>query len=255
MKAVCVLYQLKSLYVGGVVWNFSREAKAIANTFGYSEGKLRQYLSYIIKRGWASKRGRHTLVLRSRRVLTQEFGVSQYCHKVSTDHLYRLEEELTKLAVQENLGRQQHVIDTRLQDEYLAHNGKKRSSHLQPAARRRILRGFDLAAAQTSAKARYTAQVRTKSEVGVLNPFATLSRSGVARVFGRKSKAAGLRRVQKLKQHGLLSDCPHYVVIRPITLVEFKAMQRYAGGSHGAYRFYNGNLLKQLPNLLTVPSN
>ena len=253
LKAMAVWYQLKAVRVCGVIKDFGRHAKAIAAVFGYSERKLRTYVQYLRAKGYIEKSNRHDLVLRASRLAGKTYGVAKTYYRIPTHRLHQLELELRALALQENLERQQFTLRRKLQDQYLRDSGITTPSHLQPAARRRALRGYDSAKMQATVSqhvAREQQSASTPACKPTLNPFVTLSRQGIARALGRRSKATGVRYARKLQACGLLTETKHQLFVCDASLQEFGFM-REAGFDH-TYRFTNGQVFKSLPNQLTI---
>jgi hypothetical protein len=252
LKAVAVWYQLKTLRVCGVIKDFGRNAKAIAATFGYSERKLRTYVAYLTQRGHIERPDRHTLVLRSSRLLSTEYGVAKRCHKIGATDFHQLELVIQELALTENIERQAHTVKGKLQEQYLRNEGIPNSSNLQPAAKKRLMRGFNLAQEMEKAASHFVATVSTLALTPTLNPFVTLSRGGIARALGRRSKATGFRYAQKLRAAGLLTEQKHRVFVCDASVSEYYLMR--ASGYDSTFIYEKGKVYKALSNLLTLSS-
>jgi hypothetical protein len=258
LKAVAVWYQLKSLQVCGVIKDFGRHAKAIAANFGYSERKLRTYVAYLTERGYIERPNRHTLVLRASRLLGNEYSVAKTYYRIDATKLHQLELELRALALHENTRRQAYTLRHKLQEQYLRNQGIQNSSFLQPAAKRRVMRGFDLAQEVKKATTHFVATVPTLAQTPEINPFVTLSRAGISRMLSRSRKApglrygtaTGLRYAQKLRAAGLLTDRKHRVFVCDATLGEFHLMR--SNGYDATFIYEQGKVYKSLPNLISL---
>lgn len=250
LKAVAVWYQLKSLLVGGYIRDFGQNAKDIAATFGYSESKLRKYVAVLQAMGYIERPNRHDLVLRSSKLLGTNYGVAKTYYRVASNKLHQLELELRALALRENLERQTFVKNKKLQEQHLHDNGILISSNLQPAARRRALRGYSESKEQAKATSHFVRQSQSPVHTPALNPFVTLSRAGIARSLSRKSKATGHRYAAKLVAAGLMSEKANHVFVCDATLQEYGFM-RESGYDH-SFLFKNGQVVKALSNNIVL---
>lgn len=251
LKAVCVLYQLKSLYVGGYICQFGKQAKAIATRFGYSERKLRTYVALLQQLGYLSKPNRHDLRLRGSKRLGEDYGVATTYYRIPTAELANLELLVRAFAVQENLDRQTYTIEQKLKAHYLRDRGIFTSTH-QPAAVRRALRGFSVADARCTLTSRFVAAAENFEALPELNPFATLSRHGLARALSRKSKATGHRYALKMRQAGLLAEKPHRVFICDSSYQEFMRMRAALELDYSYQWAATGKVEKVLAHTLTL---
>ena len=250
LKAVAVWYQLKSLLVGGYIRNFGTHAKDIATTFGYSESKLRKYVAILTQRGLIERPNRHDLVLRASKALGAEYGVAKTYYRVASNKLHQIELELRALALRENLERQTFVKNKKLQEQHLRDNGIHISSNLQPAARRRALRGYSESKEQDKAASHFVRQCQSPVHAPTLNPFVTLSRAGIARSLSRKSKSTGHRYAAKLVAAGLMSEKANHVFVCDATLQEYGFM-RESGYDH-SFLYKNGQVMKALSNNIAL---
>ncbi len=261
LKAAAIFYQLKSLYVGGVIKNHPKQLQVIADTFGYSISKLRMYIDILVKKKLAVREGANDLRLRSVWQFAHQEGVSAKLRKwkVQKSELGSMEEILQSLALLENLKQQEHIFKGKVLDcELSATIGTSNLVNLQPSRRKKLEStlkpSFDKIVDKQ--QTRYLDTVaRLKSPSKDLFPFITLSRQGVANLFGRKSKSSGHRLVKKLAKSGLLYDTKNEVSIGSYTYEEYCMLQQTIIDYDYSYQFRSGEVVKVLPNSLRVRDN
>lgn len=201
-----VFFQLKSLYRGGMVRNYTKRYEAIAKEFGISVSKLRNYISILRKEGWVKKDHNGSLILSSRTYLTELYGVSKFCYKIKTEQLMKLEDIFKTLALQENLDKQKYVVTRKLVNRTIETEGKANSCQMLKKQLKlvnsRVKKNFDTIILKE--KERFERDIVNSIKTKQINPFLGFSRQGIAKIFNKKSKSSGQRLVSKLKKKELI---------------------------------------------------
>ncbi|QKG56981.1 hypothetical protein GKZ68_10300 [Hymenobacter sp. BRD128] len=257
LKAMTVLYQLKALFVGGVIQDFGQQAQHIAATYGYSISKLRSYVAVLCQMGLLTKPRRGTLVLASSRRIAAHHSLQvRGFHRLPSTQLTDLETRLRALALAENIDRQQYALEQKAITATLVSRGIPMPAHQQPQRLNHLKKTVQVAEAVGALQTRFTQEVATlafDSRKADFNPFATLSRKGIARALGRHSKATGLRYAKLLTKVQLLTDEPRRVFVCDATKQEYSLMQEGLFGFDYSFRHTRtGKVEKWLSNLLTV---
>jgi predicted transcriptional regulator len=256
LKTYAVFYQLKSLYVGGVIFNYKSRVKEIAQNFGYSERKLRTYVKLLLERGLVEVQNKHNLLLRGSRALAQEQEVSEKKYwRVAVRHLRYLETVLQALALEENLIKQRYTLKNRVVEDIIAtHVGiPNPATTLQPARYHKLRKTMvcDYEQVLQRTQSRYISDIASLQPLATkVFPWATLSRQGIAQVLHRKSKATGQRYAKKLAALGLLTEQRNSVFIGDFSYDEFQQLQKTVLNYNPTYHFKNGEVHKVLPNTL-----
>jgi hypothetical protein len=258
LKAVCVFYQLKSLYIGGIIHDYTKKYVEIANTFGYSDRKLRTYLKFLIQEGFATIDKNKSLVLISSKKVAQRFEASENrFYKIPADKLSDLENVMKALALEENIGRQDHIIEKKLLEIAFKEVGIKNPTILSASSYRRYRKAIlkDLPAKLEKYKKRYIETISNLLNPGdTFFPFATLTRQGIANCLGRKSKATGARYAKLLKSLDFLTDTSNVVHIGEFSYEDYLILLDSTDHDY-TYKLVKGILYKVLPNNISIKIN
>lgn len=259
LKSYAVFYQLKSLFVGGIVRDYRKKTKLIASTFGYGERKLRTYISLLVKNGLAEIVNRHHLVLRASKFVSSLHGVSKKKFwRVPASKVSELEDIFRVLALQENIKRQQFLLESKVVDCAISTcvGIPNPTTSLQPSRLRALRKAYaqDYDKLLNEQQTRYTDSVATLQvpKKDSIFPWATLSRQGVATVLNRKSKATGHKYAKRFAALGYIQDERNTVFVGDFSFTEFTELQETVLDHDYTFRYIDGGVYKVLPNLLTM---
>jgi hypothetical protein len=258
-KMISAFYQLKSLYVGGIIHNYSARAGEIAKTFSYSERKLRGLISDLRKANLVSVDANKSLILRSSKFLGESFKVStKRFYKIDVTRISDLEEILKGLVILDNIEQQVHILRDKVTTNSIYRSvGIYNPTTASPTHSKKMMKIFGKSYDRDLEfeKKRYTDRIANLQSVdnATLFPFATLTRQGIATVFGKKSKSTGHRWIQKLSKLNIVEDKNNnFVVVQEnVTWEDYAAMQQTVFGHDYSYKFKKGTIIKVLPNLVS----
>lgn len=254
IKAIGILYTLKGLHSGGYIKGFNAEAAAIANSFGFGRSKLLVYVKALVEMGLVERPNKKDLRLTSTKKVALHYGCCPdevaptwypRTYKIAIGHLDQIESELKALAIAENLNKQRITVAKKLADQHLLSRTSLPSSPT-PAARKRALRGYDPALA-LRASISLCEHNLFNDLPNAINPVCTLSRLGLARLFGRRSARTGTRTAKKLVAADPLSDSISRLRLHQMPLADF-LRARTKGIYSGAHSWYKGSVFRRLSN-------
>lgn len=260
LKSYAVFYQLKSLYVGGIIRDYRQKTIQIATTFGYSERKLRTYIGLLRDMGLLEVVNRRDLVLRASKFVSKTLGVSKKKFwRVPAAQVSSLEDILRVLALEEKMQQQAYRLESKLvNSEISSRVGIQKPTSLQPARLRMLRKAIvqDYGKLLQEKQQRYTEtianlQSKTPTKDSIF-PWATLSRQGIATVLNRKSKATGHKYAKRFAKLGFIQDTRNTVFIGDFSYEEYTEMQETVLGNDFSYQFVHGEVHKVLPNTITV---
>lgn len=261
LKAYAVFYQLKSLYVGGIIRNYRQKAIQIAQTFGYSERKLRTYIRVLSDMNLLEVVNRRDLVLRASKFVSKALGVSKKKFwRVPANQVSSLEDILRVLSLEEKILQQAYRLESKLVNSEISSRVgiQKPTSTLQPARLRMLRKAIvqDYGKLLQEKQQRYTETIANlQSPVPTTDsifPWATLSRQGIATVLNRKSKATGHKYAKRFAKLGFIEDVRNTVFIGDFSYEEYIEMQETVLHHDFSYKFVQGEVHKILPNIITI---
>jgi hypothetical protein len=257
LKTISVFYQLKSIYVGGIIHDFSSRAKEIATSFGYSERKLRTYVSELKDLGLVSVDGNKSLNLRSSKFVGELYSVAYTkFHKIKVDNISKLDQVLKGIAISENLVKQAYELKNKVINKAIAQSvGITTLTNYQPHLSKKLKKAFakqfdrDLVNFQK----RYTDSISNLQTPDMdLFPFITLTRQGIANMFGKVSKSTGHKYAKQLSGLGFIKDkrTKNVVIMEDATWEDYSLLQINVIGHDYSYKFDKVNriIYKVLPN-------
>lgn len=200
IKPIVVYYQLKSLYVGGVILNYRSRYQELADAFEISSSNLRGKIKQIIKLGLAESKGKH-LFLRSKRKLMDQYQTTRKTYKIECTP--DLEVVLKALACQENIEQQKYRTAKKIV-EYKLKDSKDKPKGYVRQVKRYVRNNFD----------NIVSIEKRRFQTSYINPFFTLSRKGIARVINRKSKSTGQRWAKKFISLGLMKESSNLILFK-----------------------------------------
>lgn len=257
LKAVAILYQLKSIYVGGIVLDYKKQLDVIADSFGYSKRKLTDYIKMLKEENLAVEDNNGRLSLRSSKHIAQYFGLGQTgFHKIMKSDLADIETYIKALSIQENLKTQEHNLHAKImQQEVKAKVGIINPAALNPAANRRMRKVLRNSMPELikNQQERYIQAITTfqKPEDDIF-PFITLSRQGIATAVSRKAKSTGHRLAKKMIKLGYITDKAVSYSAGSFTWTEYNLLQENVLGYNTSYTYKSGEIIKVMPNNISM---
>ncbi len=273
IPCVCTYLKLKTLYVGGVIFNFSSRTKEIAIKFNMGSSTLRDHINKLIKLGLVEKnKNNKSLILKSKRVLKELYNTSKFNYKVNKTegNLIDIKCVIDTLLIDELLERQnfklkQNILIERLvkksiitsqegkimrknPSKIVISNGKRR---LISKEKRFIESNFN--EIKLNEQSRFQSQVRntlfSNNNSSILlkkdfknNPFTTISRFHLAKSLSRKSSSTGSRRINKLKTKGFINDDTNSLIIsNQVDYIDINTMNDYNYYNELGYLFTKDN--------------
>lgn len=264
-----VFYHLKGVRVGGILLDYYKQLPTIAASFGYSVRKLREYIGRMRRKGWAQVHKGHLSLIATRRLGELIGCAGTRTHRVSLQELADIRQVIEARVVENNLRQQAHRVQGKLVDQAIRVSvGIPNPETLTASSRRRY--GRQLVGDPTKARHRATQRYErdlawstTPCTPATLNPDVTLSRRGLARLFGCRSSATGQRIAKRLEKAGMLRDESRLLYlggsyIGGIPYEEYQYLRATVLDYNPNYRFIplrdgsgQGVVARRLPNLLT----
>lgn len=257
LKAASILYQLKSIYVGGIIFDYKKQLDVIADSFGYSKRKLIDYIKMLKEESLAVEDNNGRLSLRSSKYIAQHFGLGQTgFHKIKKSDLADIETYIKALALQENLKTQEYNLEAKvMQKEIKAKVGIINPAALNAAADRRMRKAMRNSMPELikNQQERYIQAITTfqKPEDNIF-PFITLSRQGIAKVVNRKSKSTGHRLAKKMVKLGYIADKAVSYSAGSYTWTEYNLLQENVLAYNPSYTYKAGEIIKVMPNNISM---
>ncbi len=260
-KAVVMFYKLKSLYKSGVIKNYTRRYREIAEhpNVNCCESKLRASIRTLRDLGYVCKEGKN-LIIRSKFLLKEEFGVSKFSTKIECQDIKNLEYYLKRLIIEGNIEQQRvRVVEKIVADEYSV--GKEKGSPESKTfkqLKKFVSKDFNACLKRQQARYAHTVRNNLQSDNSNFYPFLTLSRKGIARNLGKRSKSTGSRYIKKFKDLGYIEkDEPNYIILESDVSYDYYLKFKYnyldslldsntTGCTH--MRFSKGRILLTLAN-------
>ena len=268
LKALAVFYCLKGSLTCGRIKQYFAHRGTLAASFGISPRTLDKYVGRLAELGYVRKHYRYAnaptsydFVLRASKQLAAESGTAEKAfHQLTFSTLRELVTKLTALGYSEKISQNKHAIAKKQQNNYLKSNRIPYSANLQPAARRRTLRGYD-AAAQAAYETTHFAQQVASADYStpiapIATPFADMSRNGMKKVFGCKSKTTCSRRLNAMREAGLIEVKKHRIATSfPAGLLDYALLRETTLKGDYSYQRIGGTIYKVLPDVVTfMPS-
>lgn len=222
LKMLVVFYQLKSLYVGGIIHDYTKKYDEISEKFGISNSKLRNYISILLKMGWVYKDKNKSLVIRSKKMLVDAYGISKYCYKIDVCSINDLENILKTLVLKENQDKQAYLLKKKFVERQLDKEGRASSSKMlakqTKVIKKYVNNNFDYLVEKEKKRLR---EIGLKencftliNELNKLNPFISNSRHTTSKLLNRKSKSTGSRYIKKLiSKNYINNDISNNIII------------------------------------------
>lgn len=248
LKAFCVFYSLKYLYSGGIILNISKRYQELSKKLQISETNLRSKVKYLIEIGLITKENNN--------LTFAGFSAIKKKYKIKTFKSFRLEYKNPKglevfikcAAIEENLKKQEYKLQQKILNEELRKFGKIEAKSIRKKIIKQLKSNIGILTENYKKREPSYSLNKTKLKNEV-NPVTTLSRLGVADLFGRKSKSTGTRFINKLKKYDcILEDNKRIdLVQRKFNYHMFRSLEL-----DSSYFIYKNNLYQRLPNKLTL---
>jgi len=261
LKNITTLYQLKALYNGGIILKIKDRYETIAKELGYGKTKLRENINNLVNWGLASYE-HGNLSLKNKYHLTERYGVSKYCYKVSItqNDLQNLEAVFKALAIYEAQQRQVFRITHKLIANQIREEGKTKPQapeKVKSLVRKNIRVNWEkimekktlafLRGLVSDKKPFSQAQAFTSKKP--INPLCSFSRIGVARILGKSSKSTGSRIMDDLISLGYATELNHALPVEKIEEEGFKVKYKE---SNPAYSFESQIVYYNLYRSITI---
>lgn len=260
LKAYAVFYQLKSLYVGGIILDYRRKTKEISSYFGYSERKLRTYITSLKAMNLVEVVNTKDLRLAGSKFLAQEWNASTKNYwRIGSVHLQEIENVFRSLALQENIEQQAYLLKKKLIGEAISASVSilNPTLTLQPARLKRLRKAVVcdyeklLEETQSRCAREISGLIKKTSELSAF-PWATLSRQAIATVLNRKSKATGQKYAKRFAKLGFITDERHTIFIGNFSYAEYIELQETVLDHDYSYRFFQDRVVKVMPNNISL---
>lgn len=189
LRAYCICVDLAQLTANRSIHNYEKRLEALANTLGIHVKTLKKYLKLILEQGWATIQG-SSLNFTGRWKVAKLIGdCSRKGHwQIEARDFKELELHIRAIAIEENKIRQHESINKKL----IAREVKKAKIFCKV-----IKKKF----AKTVNVKLQRDKLRAVNVVAPINKEVTLSREGVARLYGNTSANSGMYWVKKLKKN------------------------------------------------------
>lgn len=217
LKAIVVLYQLKSLYKSGTIKKYTKRYSELARhkNINCSESRLRNYISILKEYGYVYKDHNKDLVLKSKNKLKEEFGVSKFNYKISNIYISNLELVIKQLVLHENLTKQEYNVKNKLvYYEYGVGKVKGSSDSSFNKLKKIVNKNYEHLLKKYQTRYIQNIQDPTSVKVTDFHPYVTLSRKGIAKTLNRVSKSTGYRYMKRFKEFDMIEkDTSNSIII------------------------------------------
>ena len=248
LKAICVFYGLKYLYTGGIILNISKRYKEISKKLEISETNLRSKIKYLIDIGLITREN-NNLTFAGFDKIKKIFNLKTFkSFKVDYKTPKNLEILIKCLSIEENFKKQEYKLQQKVIKEELKKFGKIEAKNTEKKIIQKIRK--DIGPLTEKYKKREPNYSLNKNFLEKkMNPVTTLSRSGVASLFSRKSKSTGTRFINKIKKFGYVVEDEKRIdlIQRKFNFNMFRSLEL-----DSSYFIYKNNLYQRLPNKLTL---
>jgi predicted transcriptional regulator len=212
VKPIAYYYQLKSLYVGGVILNWKYRKKEIAAVLNVSMSSLYNHTQKLIDLKLAKKEG-NNLVFVSEKKLLHKYGIkTKFQRKKRTVYFIQRHEPLPigddaelhikGLVIKENEEKQKFVIKSKIIESNIRKSGTL-SERTANKLRQNIKKNYN-----SYLKHEQLCGLKsiTSGETPEINPNVCISRHSIAKKLSRKAKSTGHRIAKKLSGKGIIKE-------------------------------------------------
>lgn len=242
LRALSVFFALKQYRYTGMVYDYVKNKKSIAANLGISPGKLTYTVKYLFNNDFLTYEGKH-LKLISFKKLCSKLDIRERFERYQGQDVKAIEYCCYAIAVKQNLKKQNHAIQQKLVVWELEQIKTFRDKPelfsateyalLQIRARQRSDKSIKKIARKFTNK--YRNQLLKKHEnaqemiwrssygkFAPINPFVTLSCSGVARItMGSQNSSTGHYMQRKMAEYGFIDITGQY-----LTMVDTKKVNQ-----------------------------
>jgi hypothetical protein len=248
LKAICVFYVLKYLYTGGIILNISKRYKEISKKLEISETNLRSKIKYLIELGLITREN-NNLTFAGFNKIKKIFNLKTFkSFKVDYKTPKSLEILIKCLSIEENFKKQEYKLQQKVIKEELKKFGKIEAKNIEKKIIQKIKAGIG-SLTENYKKREPNYSLNKNFLEKKVNPVTTLSRSGVASLFNRKSKSTGTRFISKIKKFGYVVEDEKRIdlIHRKFNYNMFRSLEL-----DSSYFIYKNNLYQRLPNKITL---
>jgi len=247
IKALSVFYSLKFLYTGGIILNISKRYGEISEKLEISETNLRSKVKFLIKEGLIERKSNNLIFIGFNKV-KEKFKIKTHKNfKIPYKNPKELEVYLKLLALEENFKKQEFKLQENIIKEELKKFGKIEARNTKKKIKK-YLRSNIQYLTEKYKKRELNYSLNSTSSKNTLNTDVTLSRSGIAKNFGRISKSTGSRFIKKIKNMGLLLQDEKRIkkVVKNTTKSIIYSLEL-----DSSYFFYKNSLYQRKTNKIT----
>lgn len=209
VKVMSVYYQLKSFYVGGVILDYVGRRFEVSSCLGISEGTLRIRVGRLRAMGLVVMNGRN-LELRGGWMVRELFDIDEKFRQTTKFNFCKeAYKAIMAIGIDENISRQIYILKKKLIDDKIDRIGIKETRIARKLKRFRR-KNFELICER---QLKRNSKTILNDKLPKINAQTTLSRQGLAKFFGKKSKGTGSRWAHKLSKGLFIEDVPQYLEI------------------------------------------
>lgn len=234
LRAFSIAVDLAGLTKSRSIHNYKERIKALSNTLRINHKTLHKYLKIILKKGWAVEEN-NNLCFISRRKVAKKFGVCQKGYwAIETGGFKDLELHIRAIAIEENKHKQHEAINQKI----ISREVKKAKIHCKVIKKR---------FAKTVNVKRHRDQLRAVNIIMPINSEVTLSRKGIAKLYGLKNAKSGSYWASKIKKkvRGFTDERKEPKCLGKMDIKYFRELQL----NSKRYLFLNnGECFARLPN-------
>ena len=204
IKLIALFSQLKSMYVGGIILNYTSRYKQLTAVLDISESTLRKRINQLTTMGLIKKEGKHISFIAHKKI-KELFDLSPKLRKVNLfafENTKQIQNKIIVTAINENLKQQKYKINKKILSQ------KIKRLAIQCSTIEENTYSFYAKRIDSLLENQIKRNLKTIKcgRIPKINTQATLSRQGVAKLLGRKSKATGTRWIRKLNQLNLILE-------------------------------------------------
>lgn len=247
LKAMAVFYSMKFLYKGGIIKNITGRYDEIAGAIGISGNNLRQKVKRLEKEGLVRKVGRDLYFLGFNAITEKFNGKTKKSYKIDHCGAKELEIKLKALAICVNIEKQEFVLQEKIIELEMKKFGKIEAKGTRKKIKRHIRKNYSSVLNKHSKRKLFSNTNRIFNQN--INTEVTITRMGMANMFGRVSKSSGTRLVKNLKRIKIIEkdDKRIELVHRKMGKSAIRHLEL-----DSSFFVFKGSLYKRLANLIEV---
>lgn len=202
LKAMAVFYSIKFLYRGGIIKNLTSRYGEISRMIGISPNNLRNKIKRLEREGLVFKEGKNLCFTGFNEISKKFKSKTNKSFRIEHCGAKELEVKLKALAIHSNIQKQEFVIQKKVIEKEMRKFGKIEAKSTRIKIRKYLKKKMGSIINKHSRRELFSDPNMTNNKK--INPDATMSRMGMARLFGRVSKSTGTRMTKKFKTFNIL---------------------------------------------------